>query len=184
MQSSYQPNLHNMDSYSGVIIEGSRRSEQFSDFTPIPCKGFNLLCKAKRYGKEFCALIKKYCEENDIERPEELRVRTVAKKSMLKVSIIQSIDRQIALDDLAEAKGLDFDDLLDEIEAIVYSGTKLNIDYFIEEVIDDEHVDDIYDYFMESDTDDLDTAQNELGEDYSEDEIRLVRIKFLSEQAN
>ena len=140
--------------------------------------------KAKRYGKEFCALIKKYCEENDIERPEELRVRTVAKKSMLKVSIIQSIDRQIALDDLAEAKGLDFDDLLDEIEAIVYSGTKLNIDYFIEEVIDDEHVDDIYDYFMESDTDDLDTAQNELGEDYSEDEIRLVRIKFLSEQAN
>ena len=140
--------------------------------------------KAKRYGKEFCGLIKKYCEENDIERPEELRVRTVAKKSMLKVSIIQSIDRQIALDDLAEAKGLDFDDLLDEIEAIVYSGTKLNIDYFIEEVIDDEHVDDIYDYFMESDTDDLDTAQNELGEDYSEDEIRLVRIKFLSEQAN
>ena len=140
--------------------------------------------KAKRYGKEFCALIKKYCEENAIERPEELRVRTVAKKSMLKVSIIQSIDRQIALDDLAEAKGLDFDDLLDEIEAIVYSGTKLNIDYFIEEVIDDEHVDDIYDYFMESDTDDLDTAQNELGEDYSEDEIRLVRIKFLSEQAN
>lgn len=140
--------------------------------------------KAKRYGKEFCALIKKYCEENDIERPEELRVRTVAKKSMLKVSIIQSIDRQIALDDLAEAKGLDFEDLLDEIEAIVYSGTKLNIDYFIEEVIDDDHVDDIYDYFMESDTDDLDTAQNELGEDYSEDEIRLVRIKFLSEQAN
>lgn len=140
--------------------------------------------KARRFGKDFCELIKKYCEENDIERPEELRVRTVAKKSMLKVSIIQSIDRQIALDDLAEAKGLDFEELLDEIDAIVYSGTKLNIDYFIEEVVDDDHVDEIYDYFMESDTDDLDTAMDELGDDYSEDEIRLVRIKFLSEQAN
>ena len=101
----------------------------------------------------------------------------------MKVSIIQSIDRQIDLDDLAEAKGLDFSELLDEIEAIVYSGTKLNIDYFIEEVVDDDHVDDIYDYFMESDTDDLNAAQDELGEDYNE-EIRLVRIKFLSEQAN
>lgn len=140
--------------------------------------------KAKRFGKEFCELIRKYCEDNEIERPEELRVRTVAKKSMLKVFIIQSIDRQIALDDIAEAKGLDFDTLLDEIDAIVYSGTKLNIDYFIEEVIDDEHVDDIYDYFMESETDDLNAALDEFGADYSEDEIRLVRIKFLSEQAN
>ena len=140
--------------------------------------------KAKRFGKEFCELIKKYCADNEIERPEELRVRTVAKKSMLKVSIIQSIDRQIDLDDLAEAKGLEFEELLDEIEAIVYSGTKLNIDYFIDEVVDDDHVDDIYDYFMESETDDLNTAVEELGEDYSEDEIRLVRIKFLSEQAN
>ena len=140
--------------------------------------------KAKRFGKEFCELIKKYCADNEIERPEELRVRTVSKKSMLKVSIIQSIDRQIDLDDLAEAKGLEFEELLDEIEAIVYSGTKLNIDYFIDEVVDDDHVDDIYDYFMESETDDLNTAVEELGEDYSEDEIRLVRIKFLSEQAN
>ncbi len=140
--------------------------------------------KAKRFGKVFCELIRKYCEENNIERPEELRVRTVAKKSMLKVSIIQSIDRQIDLDDLAEAKGLEFEELLDEIDAIVYSGTKLNIDYFIDEVIDDDHVDDIYDYFMESETDDLETALDELGEDYTEDEIRLVRIKFLSEQAN
>lgn len=140
--------------------------------------------KAKRFGKEFCELIRKYCEDNEIERPEELRVRTVAKKSIPKVFIIQSIDRQIALDDIAEAKGLDFDTLLDEIDAIVYSGTKLNIDYFIEEVIDDEHVDDIYDYFMESETDDLNAALDELGADYSEDEIRLVRIKFLSEQAN
>lgn len=140
--------------------------------------------KAKRYGKEFCELIKKYCEENEIERPEELRVRTVAKKSALKVNIIHSIDRQIALDDIAEAKGLEFEALLDEIEAIVYSGTKLNIDYFLDEVMDEERIDEVYDYFMESETDDLDAAIEELGDICTEDEIRLVRIKFLSEQAN
>lgn len=140
--------------------------------------------KAKRYGKEFCELIKKYCEENEIERPEELRVRTVAKKSALKVNIIHSIDRQIALDDIAEAKGLEFEALLDEIEAIIYSGTKLNIDYFLDEVMDEERIDEVYDYFMESETDDLDAAIEELGDICTEDEIRLVRIKFLSEQAN
>jgi len=140
--------------------------------------------KARRYGKDFVELIKKHCEENEIERPEELRVRTVAKKSMLKVKIIQSIDRKVALDDIANAQGIDFDELLDEVEAIVYSGTKLNIDYFLEEVMDEDHVDDIYDYFMESDTDNLDDAMEELGDDYSEDEVRLVRIKFLSEMAN
>ena len=136
------------------------------------------------YAKEFVDLIKKYCDENEIERQADLRVRTVAKKSMLKVKIIQSIDRQIALDDIANAQGIDFDELLSEIEAIVYSGTKLNIDYFLDEVMDEDHVDDIYDYFAESDTDRLSVAQDELGGDYSEDEIRLVRIKFLSEMAN
>ena len=136
------------------------------------------------YAKEFVELIKRYCDENDIMRQADLRVRTVAKKSMLKVSIIQSIDRQIALDDIANAKGIDFDELLDEVEAIVYSGTRLNIDYFLEEVMDEDHVDDIYDYFADSETDDLETAIQELGEDYSEDEIRLVRIKFISEMAN
>lgn len=140
--------------------------------------------KAKRYGKEFCKLIQNYCIENEIERPEELRVKTVAKKSLLKVNIIQSIDRQIDLEDLASAKGLEFADLLDEIEAIVYSGTKLNIDYFIEGRMDDDKIDDIYDYFMESETDDLDAALDELDEDYTEEDIRLIRIKFLSEQAN
>ncbi len=140
--------------------------------------------KAKRYGKEFCELIKRHCEENEIERPMDLRIRTVAKKSMLKVSIIQSIDRQVALDDIAMAKGIEFEELLDEIEAIVYSGTKLNINYFLEEVMDDDHIDDIYDYFSEADSDDLEEAQKELGPDYSEDEIRLVRIKFMSEMAN
>ena len=136
------------------------------------------------YAKEFVDLIAKYCEENEIERQVDLRVRTVAKKSMLKVKIIQSIDRQIALDDIANAQGIDFDELLDEIEAIVYSGTKLNIDYFLEDVMDEDHIDDIYDYFAESDTDRLSVAQDELGKDYSEDEIRLVRIKFISEMAN
>jgi ATP-dependent DNA helicase RecQ len=140
--------------------------------------------KAKRYGQEFCDIIKKHCKDNEIERPEELRVRTVAKKSMLKVKIIQSIDRQVALDDIANAQGLEFEELLDEIEAIVYSGTKINIDYFLEDVMDDDHVDDIYDYFKESETDDLNDAMEELGDDYSEDEIRLVRLKFLSEMAN
>ena len=136
------------------------------------------------YAKEFVDLIRQYCEENGIERQVDLRVRTVAKKSMLKVKIIQSIDRQIALDDIASAQGIDFDELLDEVEAIVYSGTKLNIDYFLEEVMDEDHVDDIYDYFCESDTDKLSVAQDELGDEYSEEEIRLVRIKFLSEMAN
>ena len=136
------------------------------------------------YAKEFVNLIKKYCEENGIERQVDMRVRTVAKKSMLKVKIIQSIDRQVALDDIATAQGIDFDELLDEVEAIVYSGTKLNIDYFLEDVMDEDHVDDIYDYFTESDTDKLSVAQDELGDEYSEEEIRLVRIKFISEMAN
>ena len=136
------------------------------------------------YAKEFVDLISEYCKENGIERQVDMRVRTVAKKSMLKVKIIQSIDRQIALDDIATAQGIDFDELLDEVEAIVYSGTKLNIDYFLEEVMDEDHIDDIYDYFCESDTDNLNVAQDELGEEYSEDEIRLVRIKFISEMAN
>ena len=140
--------------------------------------------KAKRYGEEFCRLIKRHCDENEIERPEDLRVRTVANKSKLKVSIIQSIDRKVALDDIAVAKGIDFSDLLDEVEAIVYSGTKLNIDYFLDEVMDEDHLDDIYEYFKESTTDSLDEAFDELGDDYTEDEIRLVRIKFISEMAN
>ena len=136
------------------------------------------------YAKEFVDLIKKYCEENDIVRQSDMRVRTVAKKSLLKVKIIQNIDRQIALDDIATSQNIDFDELLDEVEAIVYSGTKLNIDYFLEEVMDDDHVDEIYDYFADSETDSLETAIQELGEEYTEDEIRLVRIKFISEMAN
>ena len=140
--------------------------------------------KAKRYGQEFCVLIKKHCEENEIERPEDLRVRTVANKSKIKVFIIQAIDRKVALDDIAVSKGLDFSELLDEVEAIVYSGTRLNIDYFLEEIMDEDHMLDIYEYFKESTTDKIDDAMDELGDDYTEDEIRLVRIKFISEMAN
>lgn len=140
--------------------------------------------KAKRYGTEFCKLIKTHCEENEIDRPEDLRVRTVANKSKLKVSIIQSIDRKVALDDIAVSKGIEFGELLDEVEAIVYSGTKLNIDYFLNEIMDEDHLLDIYDYFKESTTDSVDEALDELGTDFSEDEIRLVRIKFISEMAN
>jgi len=140
--------------------------------------------KAAKFGKPFVELIKQHCEENGIERPEDLRVRTVARKSAVKVKIIQSIDRKVALDDIARAQGLEFEELLDEIEAIVYSGTKLDIDYYIEDTMDDEHVDDIYDYFSESETDDLEEAFEEFDGDYTENEIRLVRIKFLSEVAN
>ena len=140
--------------------------------------------KAKRYGKEFCELIKRHCDENEIERPEDLRVRTVANKSKIKVSIIQAIDRKVALDDIAVSKGLEFGELLDEVEAIVYSGTRLNIDYFLDEIMDEDHLLDIYEYFQESETDKIDDAMEELGGDYTEDEIRLVRIKFISEMAN
>ena len=140
--------------------------------------------KAKRYGKECVELIKRHVEENEIERPEDLRVRTVANKSKLKVSIIQRIDRKVALDEIALTNGLEFGELLDEIEAIVYSGTRINIDYFVNDVMDEDHVEDIYAYFKESETDDLESAIEELGSDYTEEEIRLIRIKFLSEMAN
>ena len=173
----------------GYVIFQDPSLEQMATMYPITVEELQQIQgvgagKAKRYGKEFLELIKRHCEDNGIERAEELRVRTVAKKSIIKVKIIQSIDKQLALDDIAESLGLSFDELLDEVEAIVYSGTKININYFIEEVIDDEHVDDIYEYFRESETDSLDDAINELGDEYNEDEIRLVRIKFLSEMAN
>lgn len=139
--------------------------------------------KAKRYGTEFVDIIRKHVEENEIERPEDLRVKTVANKSKLKVAIVQAIDRKVALDDLAESKGIEFHELLTEVEAIVYSGTKINIDYFLHEVIDEDHLNDIFDYFQEAESDDLEDAINELGM-YTEDEIRLVRIKFISDMAN
>ena len=141
--------------------------------------------KVLRYGKRFCKLISDYCEENDIQPVDALRVRTLVNKSKKKVDIIQAIDRRVMLDDLAHAQGLSMDELLDEIEAIVYSGTKINIKYYINELIDEDHVEDIKDYFLEdSDNGNLDEAIDELGGDYTEEEIRLVRIQFLSDYAN
>lgn len=140
--------------------------------------------KAKRYGEEFLKVIKTHVEGNEIERPEDLRVRSVANKSRIKISIIQAIDRKIDLDELANSKCMEFGELLSEIEAIVYSGTKININYFINEVIDEDHQEDIFEYFKEADSDSLEDAIQELGSEYSEDEIRLMRIKFLSELGN
>jgi len=141
--------------------------------------------KAKRYGEEFVKVIAQHVKDNEIERPEDLRVRSVPKKSAMKVSIIQAIDRKIALDDIAVSKGLDFGELLDEVEAIVYSGTKIQIDYFLEEVMEPDHVQEIFDYFSTAETDNVQQALEELGEDdFSETEVRLVRIKFLSEMGN
>ena len=142
--------------------------------------------KAKRFGKEFCELIARHCEENEIERPENLRVRSSAKdnKSKLKVMIIQKIDLKVGLEDIADACNLEFNELLDEIETIVYSGLKLNIDYYIDEIMDEDHMLDIYEYFEDADSDDLEEALDELGPDYTEEEVRLVRIKFYSEMAN
>jgi ATP-dependent DNA helicase RecQ len=137
------------------------------------------------YAKDFVELIKRYCEENDITRQADLRVRTKAKDSMRKLKILQNIDRRIALDDIANALGIDFDELLDELEGIVlYSGNKVNIDYFLEDIMDPDDIDDIYEFFREQEKDDLQAAYDEFGDDISENEIRLVRIKFISEMAN
>lgn len=140
--------------------------------------------KAARYGQKFLEVIRRHVEENDIDRPADIRVRTRPNKSRLKIDIIQQIDRKVALDDIAIALGLDFDVLIGEVEAIVYSGTRININYFIDEIIDEDRIEDIYAYFKESTTDDIGEALSELGSDYSEEEVRLVRIKFLSELAN
>jgi ATP-dependent DNA helicase RecQ len=137
------------------------------------------------YAKEFVELIKNYCEENDIERQSDLRIRTKAKDSMRKLKILQNIDRRIALDDIANALGIEFEELLDELEGIVlYSGNKINIDYFLDEIMDPDDVSDIYEFFREQDTDDLEAAYEEFSADIPEDEIRLVRIKFISDMAN
>ena len=130
-------------------------------------------------------LIKRYCDENEIERQADLRVRTKPKDSMKKLKILQNIDRRIALDDIANALGIEFEELLDELEGIVlYSGNKVNIDYFLNEIMDPEDINDIYGYFAEQEKDDLQAAFKEFGSDFSENEIRLVRIKFISEMAN
>jgi ATP-dependent DNA helicase RecQ len=141
--------------------------------------------KAKKYGKGFVEVIHEYVEEKDILRPQDMVVKSVVNKSGVKVYIIQNIDRKLSLDDIANAKSLSLMDLIDEIEAIVSSGTKLNIDYYLNEIMDDEKLDEIFEYFREAETESIDNALAELGEEYfTEEEIRLVRIKFFSELAN
>ncbi|WP_346858835.1 DNA helicase RecQ [uncultured Draconibacterium sp.] len=141
--------------------------------------------KARRYGKEFVALIKTYVDDNEIDRPEDLVVRSVANKSKMKVFIIQSIDRKLSFEDIADSKGIEVGDVITEVEAIVNSGTKLNIDYYIDDVLDEDHQEEIFDYFREAETDSVEDALAELGEDeYSEDDIRLMRVKFFSDLGN
>ncbi len=140
--------------------------------------------KARRFGEEFLKVIKRYCSENEIERPTDLRIRVVAKKSLTKVRIIQLIDGMKPLDDIAKNLGLEFDEFLEELESIVYSGTKVNIDYYLETIFDDDQIEEVYDYFMNSDTDHIAVAMQKLGSEYTEVEVRLVRLKFISEQAN
>ena len=141
--------------------------------------------KARRYGKEFVALIKKYVDENEIDRPNDLVVKTVANKSKLKVFIIQSIDRKISFEDIANSKGVEVKDVITEIEAIVHSGTRLNIGYYIDDVLDEDQQEEIFDYFREAEVDSIPVALEELGEDeYSEDDVRLMRVKFFSDLGN
>ncbi len=141
--------------------------------------------KAQKYGQAFITTIKKHVEENEIERPQDLLVKSIVNKSGAKVAIIQSIDRKLDLEDIAAGRGISFDEILTEIESIVHSGTRVNIGYYIDQVIDEEKQDDIMEYFKESKSDSLEDALNELGEDsYSEEEVRLMRIRFISEFGN
>ncbi|GGE21150.1 DNA helicase RecQ [Sphingobacterium cellulitidis] len=141
--------------------------------------------KAMKFGAPFIDLIKKYVDDNDIDRPQDLVIKSTANKSALKVSIIQNIDRKISLEDIASSKGISYEDLLREVESIVNSGTKLNIGYFVDEMIDQDRQDEVYDYFKTAENDGIDTALDELGEeDYSFEDIQLMRIKFMSELGN
>lgn len=177
---------HNVQPYI-VFMESSL--EQMATIYPVNIQELQNIPgvgqgKAKRYGQPFCDLIKKYCEENNIERPEDMRVRSVAKNSMQKPKIVQCVDRKMPLDDIAKSLGIKFTELLDEMEAIVYSGTRLNLDYYIEETMDDDQIDDIYEYFKEAETDSLKEAYKEFDGDYQDEDIRLIRLKYISENAN
>lgn len=140
--------------------------------------------KAKKYGKPFVEFIQNYVEENDILRPDDLVVKSTGANSALKLYIIQNVDRKLPLDDIASAKGLDIPDLIKEMEQIVFSGTKLNLDYWIDEVLDEEQQEEIHEYFLEAETDDLEAAMEEFDGDYEDEELQLYRLKFFSEVAN
>lgn len=140
--------------------------------------------KAARYGREFVELIKKYVEENEIERPSDVRVKFAAKKTNPKVSIIQAIDRKIDLEEICESLGKEFSDFLDELETIVEAGIKIDISYFVNEIFEEDQIEEIYDYFRNSEDGNVESAIQELGAAYDEEDIRLIRVMFLSEVAN
>ena len=172
------------------VIFGDPSLEDMSIMYPVTvdelknCQGVGE-GKARKFGKPFLELIAKYVEENEIVRPDDFVMKSIVNKSVNKVFIIQSIDRKLPFEDIADAKGMEMEDLLSEIEAIVYSGTKLNIDYYIEQTLDDDVVEEIYDYYHdEAESDDLATVMEDLRDDFDELEVRLVRIKFLCEVAN
>lgn len=166
------PSLHEMATRYPVTME---------ELTHIVGVGAG---KARKFGKPFLELIANYVEENGIERPDDLVVKSVVNKSGLKVHIIQNIDRQLPLEDIADAKGKELDDVITEIEAIVGSGTKINIDYYLNDILDEEDQEDIIEYFMEAESDDIDAAFEEFDGDFSEEHLRLMRIKFMSTYAN
>jgi ATP-dependent DNA helicase RecQ len=140
--------------------------------------------KAKRYGKDFVSLINRYVEENEIDRMQDMVIKSTGINSSLKLYIIQNIDRKLPLDDLSSAKGMSMTAFIRELEAIVFSGTKLNINYWIDDLFDEEQQEEIHDYFMDSESDDIEVAIEEFDGDYDEQELRLFRIKFISEVAN
>ncbi len=140
--------------------------------------------KVKKFGKPFVELIRKYVEENNITTADDVFIKSAVNKSKVKIFIIQQIDRRMDLEEIAEAKNMKLADVIEEIEHICYSGTRLNLDYYINQVLDDEKQDDLYDYFMHAETDNISEALSELGDEYTEEELRLMRIKFLSEVAN
>lgn len=173
----------------GYVIFQDVSLEQMATLYPITIEELQNIQgvgegKARRYGQEFVKVIKDYCDENEIVRPENQNVKTVPKKSISKVKIIQCIDRQIEFEEIAKSIGMDFQTLLDEIYTIVNSGTKLNIDYEIEQYLDDDQIEEIYDFFCESESGDIDEAMEEFDGDYTEEELQMVRIKFISEMAN
>ena len=140
--------------------------------------------KASRYGAPFLSLIQNYVDENEIERPQDLVVKSIINKSGLKVQLIQNIDRKLPLEDIGKAQGKSLEEVIEEIEAIVSSGTRVNINYYINDILDQDNQEEIYDYFNDAETDDIDLAVKEFDGDYSEEELRLMRIKFMSEMAN
>jgi ATP-dependent DNA helicase RecQ len=140
--------------------------------------------KAQRYGAAFVALISRYVDDNNIERSQDLVMKSVVNKSGLKVQLIQNIDRKLPLEDIGRAQGKSVDEVVDEIQAIVASGTRVNINYYIDDIIDSDSQEEIYEYFTEAETDNLADAHNKFDGDYSEEELRLMWIKFMSEMAN